>query len=142
MFHTGHSVLGKTVGKRTEFKSNQSGSFPEAKQPCEFIGNRAPKEAIKHSAGCQGSASKTKHVLLACAEGLLPVPAECHLSPWGLWLGRQPGQQLVPIHPTWFISAGDLQKPPCKPPQSRRKTFSTVSFLLPHPSATPAKTQL
>lgn len=112
MFHTGHSVLGKTVGKRTEFKSNQSGSFPEAKQPCEFIGNRAPKEAIKHSAGCQGNASKTKHVLLACAEGLLPVPAECHLSPWGLWLGRQPGQQLVPIHPTWFISAGDCQLNP------------------------------
>lgn len=40
----------------------------------------------------------------------------------GMWLGRQPGQQLVPIHPTCFVSAAD-----CQPSPSPAGSFSCES---------------
>lgn len=114
MFHTGHSVLGKMVGKRIEFKSNQSGTFPEAKQPCEFVGNRAPKEAILHCAGCQGSASRNKKQArapalcrraAACASSAIPVPGDCG------WAGSL-ASSCCPSLPPGSRSAGDCQPDP------------------------------
>lgn len=100
-FHTGHSVLGKTVGKGTEFKSNQSGTFPEAKQPCECP--KKPPCTLQK----QGTSPCSCLVHEGCS-----LCQQSHPWPWALWLGRQPGQQLVPIPPSWSMSAGDCQPDP------------------------------
>lgn len=57
--------LGKTVGSRTELKLNRGGSFPEAKQLLEFIGNRAPKSRHRTLCRMPGKCQQNK----ACALG-------------------------------------------------------------------------
>lgn len=57
--------LGKTVGNRTELKLNRGGSFPEAKQLREFIGNRALKSRHRTLCRMPGKCQQNK----ACALG-------------------------------------------------------------------------
>lgn len=63
--HAGHSALQKIVGSGTECKSNRSGSFPEAKQLREFIGNRTPKSRRRALCRMPGKRQQNK----ACALG-------------------------------------------------------------------------
>lgn len=67
--------LDKTVGSRTELKSNRGGSFPEAKHLREFIGNRAPKSRHRTLCRMPGKRQQNK----ACALGLR-VRAATHAS--------------------------------------------------------------
>lgn len=108
-----------------------------------------------HSAGCQGSASKHKHVLLSRVEGLcqqsaISLPGDVagqaaqpaagthpsHLLCVCCWLPAQPipGRQLF-----LWVSQSTVSR---RGASLQTPTSSTISFLLPHPSTVPANTHL
>ena len=94
-------LWGKLQATELNLNWTETAAFQKQNSYMNLLEIEHQKADIIHSAGCQESASKTKHVLLARVEGPLPMPAvwlhfalHCVLR-----LGRQCSRQLVAIHP-------------------------------------------
>lgn len=94
-------LWGKLLATELNLNQTEGAAFQKQNSYVNLLETEHQKADIVRSSGCQESASKTKHVLLARVEGPLPMPAEWfHLAMHcTLRLGRHRSRQLVAVCP-------------------------------------------